>query len=165
MIARYLTGLEARVKGKWRYLGKIIRVGDKYVFLRVYEKEVSIHRNIDALSFDVRVLPELKKYGVTEVHHLCKKAKEMYQITLADAIAKAIPDNQGEGDELYVRVPDWTMVEPQYADVFGKKVIQIQTPQVHRSKPKKRDPRYTKPVVPEQESLFEGKVAKAGRDE
>ena len=136
MIATYMHGLRVRVKGHWRFVGKLIRCGDKRVFFRRFGKKEIIHRNSYSMGFDVRVLPVLKTWQVEEVHHMVDG--ELFTISLVDAETFGVIDNNGEGEELYIDLGKWTVAPPPYyREPFGSKTIDIQTTQAHRPKPDK----------------------------
>lgn len=112
-----------QIGGAKRVVGKILQVGDKRVFYRRYRFETALLRKTDSFSFDKRVLDLLD--GVDEVHYE-DESGALYVVPLEHLVEHAVPDNYGEGTQLYLPRTHWTLTSRDYAVGWTDAVITVQ---------------------------------------
>jgi len=96
------------IHGEPRIVGKVLDIDGELVYYRRFDKTGALFRQLDAYSFDSRLVPALQAAGVTRIHYDDCEGKS-YSKNLAEFVAKARPGEHGEEEQLYLPVAEWDL--------------------------------------------------------
>lgn len=150
-----LKVFQVLVGGAPRIVGKLLRDdAGRFILYRCCPYSVCYHRNLDAISFDARILshlPEKMAQVIQEVEDKADPGKLLvaeWEVFQRDSVAA----NHGEGVQIYLPMNQWKKIRRSWKVPYTKTIEVIHAPEEPRpAQPQK--PR-TKPPDDQQGKLF-----------